>query len=199
MLPQAGKEFLVRLRSSCGMLFHGRYLLLINSLGGGGMMAFADVLEQTWEIRKEPDQLRDWSRTGRTFVVGCSVGPLLHYWYYWLDRVYVGKALNTVGKKILADQLIGSPVVGMGYFLGMDVMEGHTLSEGWEELKNKFLELYKTSWFVWPPAQMINFCFLSPKFRVLYINSVSLGWDTYLSYLKHRDDSQHTGGDDINV
>ncbi|KAF0041961.1 hypothetical protein F2P81_005493 [Scophthalmus maximus] len=149
MQPSDCKEFLVRIQFFWRPLFQGRYLLLTNTVSGGSMLALGDCLQQSREIRKEPGRVRDWSRTGSMFVVGCSMGPLLHYWYSWLDRVYVGRAMHTVGKKM--------------------------------------------DWCVWPPAQMVNFYFLSPKFRVLYINVVTLGWDTYLSYLKHRDvdDRQH--------
>uniref|UniRef100_A0A8C5IQY5 MPV17 mitochondrial inner membrane protein like 2 n=1 Tax=Junco hyemalis TaxID=40217 RepID=A0A8C5IQY5_JUNHY len=200
-------------------LFSGRLLLLTNTVSCGGLLAAGDVLQQEWHRRKHSQSQLQLGRTGRMFVVGCSLGPLMHYWYLWLDWALPARGvrcLRTGIKKVLIDQLVASPTMGAWYFMAIGTLEGQSLQESWDELKEKFWEMYKVSpslscplcaagsrgqppaapcpllvppqadWSVWPAAQILNFLFVPPPFRVAYVNVVTLGWDTYLSYLKYR-------------
>lgn len=45
----------------------------------------------------------------------------------------------------------------------------------------------QTDWSVWPAAQFINFYFLPPHYRVLYVNVVTTLYNVFLSHIKHKD------------
>ncbi|XP_020015262.1 mpv17-like protein 2 isoform X2 [Castor canadensis] len=168
-MAQDGWRWLRGLWTAGQPLFQGRALLVTNTLGCGALMAAGDGARQSWEIRARPGQTFDPRRSASMFAVGCSMGPFLHYWYLWLDRVLPASGLRglpNVLRKVLVDQLVASPMLGVWYFLGLGCLEGQTLDQSCQELREKFWDFY--------------------KFRVTYINCLTLGWDTYLSYLKYR-------------
>lgn len=74
---------------------------------------------------------------GSMFLVGCSFGPFMHNWYTWLDKLYIGRTMNTVGKKVLLDQLLGSPILGVWYFVGE-----------WNCLPPPFEHIYLHIWWI---------------------------------------------------
>uniref|UniRef100_A0A087X3F3 MPV17 mitochondrial inner membrane protein like 2 n=1 Tax=Poecilia formosa TaxID=48698 RepID=A0A087X3F3_POEFO len=190
MLPRAGKEFLVRIRFSWRPLFQGRYLLLTNTLSGGLMLSLGDILQQTRENRREPGRVRDWKRTGKVLQLSTFCYPVINCIYLTAGASFATND-QTYANRLLCYCILGRLWLTLVWFCtGMDLLQGRSLSDGWAEFRGKFWEFYKMDWCVWPAAQAINFYFLSPKFRVVYINFVTLGWDTYLSYLKHRDESR---------
>ena len=78
-------------------------------------------------------------------IVGTAQGPPNHLWYVWLDKVLPGRTMVTVGKKILADQLVASPLGSGSFFLGVGLLEGLTIPQCWAEYKSKFLLVYMVS------------------------------------------------------
>ena len=128
-------------------------------------------------------------------------GPPHHYWYLYLDKFLPGKSLRTVNKKILADQLIAAPFFAITFIFGAGLLEGNNLRSCWSEFKTKFPTIYLFDWFFWPPSQGINFLFVPSQyryrqlpskqftilmFRVLYVNGLTVLWDVFLSYIKHK-------------
>lgn len=101
--------------------------------------------------------------------------------YNFLDLRLPGRTAKIVAKKVFVDQLVASPIVISLFFVTLGFMRNETANETLEEIRNKFLRLYKAEWIVWPTAQIINFSILPHRFRVLYDNTISLGYDIYTS------------------
>lgn len=54
------------------------------------------------------------------------------------------------------------------------------------ELKEKFVPTFARSCLFWLPAQTINFYWVPPKFRIVYIGTCSLIWANILCWIKRQ-------------
>lgn len=73
------------------------------------------------------------------------------------------------------------------YFTTLGICE----RSGWRQVKEELMEkgfenIYVAEWIIWPPLQLINFALLPLRYRILFDNVVSLGFDIYCPYVKYK-------------
>ncbi|XP_031772369.1 mpv17-like protein 2 isoform X1 [Apis florea] len=166
-------------------LFSPKYLLYTNVTISISLSATGDVLEQYYEILKGEWDKWNINRTRNMAISGMSIGIVCHYWYKYLDAKLPGRTINIVLKKVFIDQLVCSPLCIIMFFLTLGLLE----KSKWSDLKNEIIKkayrLYIAEWVIWPPAQIFNFYFLPTRYRILYDNTISLGYDVYTSHVKY--------------
>ena len=105
-----------------------------------------------------------------------------HFWYEMLDRAVMPdepKATKTIVSKMLLDQLIWSPINTIIFYAALATMEGNGLAIP-AILHDKLVSTVVAGYMLWPLAHLINFKFVRPQDRLLYINVVNLFWSIYL-------------------
>lgn len=175
-----------KLKNVSTKAFSPKYLLLTNISISISLSAVGDVIEQKYEIYSGDMEVMDNQRTKNMAISGMTVGVLCHYWYKFLDARMPGRTIKTVIKKVIIDQLICSPFCIASLFLTLGYLEKSNFQDIKKEIKHKAMTLYVAEWVVWPPAQIINFYMLPNRYRVLYDNTISLGYDIYTSQIKHK-------------
>ncbi|XP_053667513.1 mpv17-like protein 2 [Anopheles marshallii] len=167
--------------------FSKKYLLLTNVAISVSLSGVGDIIEQHYEIYN--GQLAAWDRQRTRFmsISGMTVGVFCHSWYNFMDHRFPGRTVGLVLKKVLIDQTVASPIVIFLFFATLAVLKRSSWEETRHEVREKFIRLYTAEWIVWPPAQIVNFYFLPTKYRVLYDNTISLGYDVYTSYVINED------------
>ncbi|KAJ6216022.1 hypothetical protein RDWZM_010522 [Blomia tropicalis] len=189
----------------------GRHVLITNALISASMGAVGDSIQQNYDLLMasfrnksidQPKMLKNYkddddtdklekysfTRTIHMTMAGLTTGMVTHYWYIWLDR-YLGVKRTPIvlAKKILADQILFSPVNLFVYFTTLGICERSKWSHICDELKEKgFENIYIAEWLIWPPMQLINFALLPLRYRILFDNIVSLGFDVYSPYVKYK-------------
>jgi len=113
---------------------------------------------------------------------GCIFGPAATVWFRFLERnvaVNIGRTSQTL-IRVGCDQLLFAPMITSVFFSTMAVMEGKSPAD---KLGESYWTALKANWSLWPAVQTANFFFVPLHMRVLLVNVVSLGWNSYLGFL----------------
>ncbi|KAI1364410.1 hypothetical protein F5Y08DRAFT_215375 [Xylaria arbuscula] len=158
--------------------------LLTQSLTTAVLFAVGDITAQQ-AIEKKGLQKHEFARTARMFGYGGVVfGPAATTWFNILSKKVVLRNKNAeILARVACDQLLFAPTF-IGVFLSsMAVLEGASPKE---KLEKSYFDTLQTNWMVWPFVQMVNFKFVPLQHRVLTVNLISIGWNSYLSLINSK-------------
>ena len=150
------------------------YPLMTNCLVYGSMSGMAEFSQQTllYKVFPKKDEKQKYNGVSilhYSMVGGCVFSPTLHYWYRWLDRVVPGVGGGAVVKKVVLDIVVfGVPYYTVFYTL-LNTMAGESVETTVTELQDKLLPTMVTTGVFWVPAQIINFRFVLPRMRIIYL------------------------------
>jgi len=97
-----------------------------------------------------------------------------------------GTAMKTVATKVGIDQLIWNPIFGLTFFSYLGLAEGKSFADISKKIQADLKTAVMGSWTVWIPAHFINFRFIPSSQRLLYINSIQIGYNIFLSFLGNK-------------
>jgi len=165
-----------------------RYPVLTKVVTTALLVGGGDVVAQLY-IEGAP--VLDTRRSCKMIVLGGAViGPTLHVWYGFLNRVFISPTTGGALLRLAADQGVFGPlfiVVIFTYMLGTD----GRINDLPNHLREHWLEATVTNWCLWIPTMFCVFRFVPPNFQVLVVNGVALVWNTYLSWVGHKASSDH--------
>mmetsp|Transcript_24231 Transcript_24231/g.51150 ORF Transcript_24231/g.51150 Transcript_24231/m.51150 type:complete len:589 (-) Transcript_24231:1192-2958(-) len=133
----------------------------------------------------------DAARTLKNGFVGMCFGPAVHEYYEFSDWILPvdGMTLGITNRafKILMDQTIYLSVKCSIYIMAIGVLNGASVEESSENVKNRIKPIMFTAWRFWPLVHCVTYGLIPARHRILWVNSVDLVWNAILAS-KARDD-----------
>lgn len=150
-------------------------------LTGGVLFATGDTIAQ--QLVEKRGRRHDVPRTLRLALYGgCVFSPLASIWFgRVLERVRFSSKYANIATKVALDQGIASPAFVAMFFGVTTLMSGASLDEAQQKVRQNWWPTLKTAWGLWIPVQTLNMAVVPPTQRLLFVNVVSIFWNTFLS------------------
>lgn len=100
-----------------------------------------------------------------------------------LEKV-VGPAttMQAAAKKVALGHFFLFPSYTALFYGWLSVFEGKGLTEAKQKFEDTWWDIFVAGSAFWPAANMVNFMYCPPMYRVLYLNVAGLYWNAFLSY-----------------
>ncbi|GBG29931.1 Adenosine deaminase, putative [Hondaea fermentalgiana] len=148
------------------------------------------------------EELFGWFDWKRNVIVsswnGLVFAPSVQIWFAQLDRWFPGSSFRMAASKTFTNTAVMALPFNAGflaYTMLTECMLGvrecgkdeSLLQTVVDKVKHDALEIVVKSASVWAPINLINFMYVSPKFRILPTIVTSLVWNVVLSLIAHRE------------
>eukprot|EP00092_Neocalanus_flemingeri_P031868 GFUD01034618.1.p1 GENE.GFUD01034618.1~~GFUD01034618.1.p1 ORF type:complete len:187 (+),score=39.65 GFUD01034618.1:67-627(+) len=128
------------------------------------------------------------TKVSRSFLIFGSLvtGPVTHYLYIALDKLFPGTGLAKSLLRVLTDRLVFSPAFLFLTIYLLGRLQGLTNKEALDAVKEKYFSSLLANWKIWTVPQIVNINLVAPQNRVLFANLVALVWNFYLASAKKK-------------
>ncbi|XP_054156535.1 mpv17-like protein 2 [Oppia nitens] len=190
------------LRTLFRKLYSNDYLFVTNVSSGALLLVASDAIQQAVErrflinsrIAADNDQsIATYDRKRAAKMAGCGIyfGVLGHYWYRFLDRRFpIGKPL-AIRNKLLCEAALSPPFAG-----SLFLVAGAASGQSWPEIKGQIRDnagyICLVDYAIFLPLQYLNFRFVPPNQRLLFVAAVGIVYDMFLSFVLNRHSTNNT-------
>jgi len=162
--------------------FLERRPMVANSAASGIISVLAELLRH-W-LTTGGSEPPDLAKVTRQLTIGSAiVSPLATIWHLLLERLFrswKAGSLFTVLAKTAAEQAVFAPVINAAFMASQGLLEGRSPDEVVLELKSKFVEVMQGNVSFWVPVGLFQYKFVSPRFRVIFGQLMSVLWVAFL-------------------
>ena len=170
-----------------------RTQLLSSSLMGG----VGDLSAQI--IKRGPSSVDLHNTLAFAITGACFFGPWLYYWYGKMTEVgdrWRARGMSrarVVAQQVLVNQTLGALATNYLFFYILsfadDMSRGDfqglssSFARGRRAASERFWRVMIANWKFWPLMSVLNFAFVPPHFRAVFMGFVSVGWQLILALL----------------
>ncbi|XP_068199506.1 protein Mpv17 isoform X2 [Antennarius striatus] len=159
-----------------------KYPWTVQIVTAGSLVGVGDVAAQQL-IERRGLAHHNIERTAKMMSIGFFfVGPVLGGWYNVLDRLVVGGTKTSALKKMLMDQLCFTPGFLASFLCISGALNGLTVEENTNKLKRDYMDALLSNYSLWPAIQIVNFYFIPLQYRLVLVQIVAIGWNSYLTW-----------------